>query len=276
VTLPAWSEQFARERLGQVPATLPPVVSRRWAFEGATGAGVRVAVVDSGIDASHPAVGAISGGVIVEYDADAPPSYARITEVEHGDVFGHGTACAGIIRALAPRCELFSVRVLGSRLTGKGPVFAAGVRWAVEHGMHVVNMSLSTGKQDYFGLFHEIADLAYFRNVMLVCAINNVPGPSYPSQYASVFSVAAHLGKDPLHFDYNPHPPVEFGAPGIGIDVAWLDQGSITASGNSFAAPHIAGVVTSILSKHPRLTAFEMKTVLAALADNRIPPDAGG
>lgn len=275
MTLPAWSEQFARERLGMVPVTLPAVISRHWAFDGATGAGIRVAVVDSGIDAGHPAVGAVSGGVTVEYDPDAP-AYTRLTEAEHGDVFGHGTACAGIIRALAPDCELFSVRVLGSKLTGKGPVFAAGVRWAIDHGMQVVNMSLSTGKQDYFGLFHEIADLAYFRNVMLVCAVNNVPGPSYPSQYASVFSVAAHLGKDPLHFDYNPQPPVEFGAPGIGIDVAWLDRGTITASGNSFAAPHIAGVVTRILSKHPRLTPFEMKTVLATLADNRIPPDSGG
>jgi subtilisin family serine protease len=72
-----------------------------------------------------------------------------------------------------------------------------------------------------------------------------------------------------LHFDYNPHPPVEFGAPGIAIEVPWLNQGTITASGNSFAAPHIAGVVARILSKHPGLTAFEMKTVLAALADNR-------
>ena len=117
MTLPAWSEQFARERLGQVPATLPPVVSRRWAFEGATGAGVRVAVVDSGIDASHPAVGAISGGVIVEYDADAPPSYARITEVEHGDVFGHGAAIVGF-------CELCQLVLCGGTPARNSAVIA--------------------------------------------------------------------------------------------------------------------------------------------------------
>jgi subtilisin len=90
------------------------------------------------------------------------------------------------------------VRVLGQRLTGKGLVFAAGVRWAIEQRMQVVNLSLSTGKREYFALFHELADLAYFRGVMLVGAVNNVPAPSYPSQYASVFSVAANQHTDPF------------------------------------------------------------------------------
>jgi subtilisin family serine protease len=270
VSLPAWSEQFAPERLSRIPVRLPPVITRDWAWEGATGAGVRVAVIDSGIDSRHPAVGHVTGGVVIEHDPESPAG-ARLSPGRHDDVYGHGTACAGIIRGIAPDCELYSVRVLGSRLTGKGPVFAAGVRWAVEQRMHVVNMSLSTGKHDYYGMFHEVADAAYFRNVMLVCAVNNVPGPSYPSEYASVFSVAAHQGRDPLHFDYNPEPPVEFGAPGIAVDVAWLDGSTITASGNSFAAPHISGVIAKTLSKHPGLTVFEMKTVLAALADNREP-----
>jgi subtilisin len=268
VSLPAWSEQFAPERLSRLPLRLPPVITREWALEGATGAGVRVAVVDSGIDAAHPAVGHVEGGVVVESAPEAP-SGVQLSPGAHEDVYGHGTACAGIIRSIAPDCDLFSVRVLGSRLTSKGPVFAAGVRWAIDNRMHVVNMSLSTSKRDYYGMFHEVADAAYFRNVMLVCAVNNVPGPSYPSEYAAVFSVAAHPGRNPLHFDYNPHPPVEFGAPGISVDVAWLDGSTVTASGNSFAAPHVAGVITRVLSKHPGLTTFEMKTVLAALADNR-------
>jgi subtilisin family serine protease len=106
---------------------------------------------------------------------------------------------------------------------------------------------------------------------MLVSAINNVPAPSYPSQYSSVFSVAAHEGKDPLHWDYNPSPPVEFGAPGIDVEVPWQKGKTIRSTGNSFAAPHIAGIVTRILSKHPGLTPFQMKTILHALADNSGP-----
>ena len=83
-----------------------------------------------------------------------------------------------------------------------------------------------------------------------------------------MFSVAAHDGTDPFRFDYNPRPPVEFGAPGIDIEVEWLGGKSIRSTGNSFAAPHIAGLIARILAKHPQLTPFQVKTVLMALADN--------
>ena len=98
-------------------------------------------------------------------------------------------------------------------------VFAAGLRWAVDAGMDVVNVSLSTARDAHLPLMHEVADAAYFARTVLVCAVNNAPAPSYPSQFASVVSVAAHDRRDPFGFDYNHAPPVEFGAPGI--DVAW-------------------------------------------------------
>ncbi len=185
----------------------------------------------------------------------------------HTDSYGHGTACAGIILSLAPECELYSVKVLGDGL-GRASVFAAGLRWAIENGMHVCNLSLGTTKKDYYALFHELADLAYFRNVPLVTAANNNPVAAFPSVYASVISVASSESKDPYEFHYNPRPPMEFGAPGTDVRVAWKDGSWITSTGNSFAAPHISGLVTRILSKHPGLTTFQIKTVLRALAAN--------
>ncbi|MGB9376957.1 MAG: S8 family serine peptidase [Mycobacteriales bacterium] len=271
---PAWSEQFDRLSLDRVePLPLPQRVTREWAWGGATGAGVDVAVLDSGIEAGHPLVGPVDTSVDFIYDPAAPDGVRR-EDGPHDDLFGHGTACAGIIRSLAPDCRLHSVRVLGSRLTGKGLVLAAGLRWAIDAGMDVVNLSLSTGRDDYFGLFHEIADEAYFAGTVVVCAVNNVPGPSFPAQYASVLSVAAHDGTDPERFDYNPRPPVEFGAPGIDLTVAWNGGASLTTTGNSFAAPHISGLVARLLSKHPGLTPFQVKTVLHALADNAQGDDA--
>ncbi len=265
---PAWSAAFVEASLRYVEAIpLLDEITPEWALGESTGRGVKVAVIDSGIDAHHPAVDGVDGYVTIEEG----PEGLVFRDEPHEDVFGHGTACAGIIRSLAPECQLYSVRVLGAALTGRGPVFAGGLRWAIENGMHVCNLSLGSTREDLFGMFHELADSAYFRNVVLVTAANNMPIASAPSLYAAVISVAAHEVVDPYRIYYNPDPPVEFGAPGIDVRVAWKGGGSITATGNSFAAPHVTGLVAKILGKHPELTVFQVKAILRALSANILP-----
>lgn len=240
-------------------------VTADWAWEGSCGKGVKVAVVDSGIDATHPDVGPVQGYVAIherddgELDFDTQP---------HDDSVGHATACASVIRSLAPGCELYSVKVLGTGNTGPGRAFAAGLRWALDNDMNVCNLSLGTTNRDFYGLFHELADRAYFKNLALVTAANNMPIPSFPSLYSSVISVASHAVQDPYTFFYNPKPPVEFGALGIDVRLAWLRHTHITATGNSFAAPHLTGLIAKILGKHPTLTVFNLKTILRQLAAN--------
>ena len=265
---PAWSETFAAGRLAPVPALpLPQPISKDWAFGSSTGAGITVAVVDSGIDADHPRVNGVQRWAAFATDAGAPDGVSCDT-APHDDLVGHGTACAGIVRSVAPDCELVSVRVLGERLSGRGAVFAAGLRWALESGAQVVNCSLSSSRADYAEVFHELADAAAHAGVVVVCAVNNVAGTSVPATFSSVVSVAAHEGRDPGRWDANPCPPVDFGAPGIEVEVAWRGGGTIVTTGNSFAAPHISGHVARLLSRHPGLRPYEVKTVLRACADN--------
>ena len=267
---PAWSQHFTPDAIHQLLAQGPfAKISPQWAWGESTGKGIRVAIVDSGIEYNHPALGSyVRGGVIIEYDAKAK-NYHRIKpDHQPTDVSGHGTACAGIIHAIAPEAELYSVRVLGRNMGGRAIQFAAGLDWAIENDMHVVNMSLSTSLEEYFGLFHDLTDQAYFKNMNLVSAVNNLPEPSYPSLFSSVISVAAHDGKDPFTYYYNVNPPVEFGAPGIDVEVAWNKGQYLTCTGNSFAAPHITGITALIRAKHPELTPFQLKTVLLACAAN--------
>ena len=226
-------------------------------------------MVDSGVDADHPRVAGVAGGVAFELDPSVGLGYVERVG-PHDDLVGHGTACAAIIRSLAPEAEIYSVRVLGANLKGRGALLHAGVEWCVERGMHVVNLSLSSKSETMFGPLHEVADDAYFAGTVLVCAANNLPGPTYPSQYASVVSVAARPGDEAMALAYNPHPPVEFGARGIDVDVAWADRGSITATGNSFAAPHVTGMVALMRSKHPWLTPLQVKAVLQAASANTV------
>jgi subtilisin len=267
---PAWSQSFTPEAIQQLVAEGPfAKLTPRWAWGRSTGRGVRVAVVDSGVEWDHPALGkSVRGGVVVEYDSRTENLYRYRAEDQPVDVSGHGTACAGIIHSIAPQAEFYSVRVLGRSMSGRAIQFAAGLDWAIENGMQVVNMSLSTSLEEFFGLLHDLSDQAYFKNMNLVSAVNNLPEPSYPSLYSSVISVAAHDGHDPFLYYYNASPPVEFGAPGIDVKVAWNHKQYMVCTGNSFAAPHITGITALIRAKHPELTPFQVKTVLMACAAN--------
>jgi subtilisin family serine protease len=263
--LPAWSEPFADPRSELRRAARLRGVTRDWAWGGATGAGVRIGIIDSGLENAHPRLdGRVVENVTVEMTDDGP------VVVSDGpvDMFGHGTACGAIILSIAPEAELVSIRVLGADLRGKGTAFAAGLEWAIEQNLPVCNLSLSSKSESLYPIFHDLADRAYFQSMALVSAANNIPAPSYPSLFSSVFSVAAHGEPDPWRIYYNPSPPVEFGAWGVDVPIAWKDGGSTVATGNSFAAPHIAGLVALILSKHPALSPFEVKAILASVADN--------
>ena len=263
--LPAWSlPQDAVDRI-RIEARWPGSIDRDWAFAGSTGKGVRVAILDSGIEAGHPLVGEVQEAYAVSVDAEGN---TEITGDDFGDRCGHGTACAGIVRSLAPECELVSVRVLGEGYTGSGRVMLAGLRWAIEHGFDVVNMSLSTTKKELATLLHELADDAYFRRTVLVASAHNMPVESYPWRFSSVISVGSHEESDPLVYYFNPEPPVEFFARGLELDVAWLGGTTLRCTGNSFATPHISGVCALILGKHPGLTPFQLKSILSLTANN--------
>ena len=114
--LPAWSLAGDAVHRIALPSDWPERVTRDWAWGGATGAGVRVCILDSGVELDHPAVGTVQQSVAIRLDGDE-----TIVEPDgEGDVAGHGTACAGVVRSFAPDCELVSVRVLGAGAKGSG------------------------------------------------------------------------------------------------------------------------------------------------------------
>jgi len=262
--IPAWSLTAEAAGSIEIPAEWPDRVTRDWAITGATGEGVDVCILDSGVDGDHPLVGGVESAVVVTIDGEQ----TSIAPDSVGDVCGHGTACAGIVRALAPACRIHSVRVLGEGNTGSGELILGGLRHAIESGFHVVNLSLSTTKRRFSELLHELADDAYFKGTVLVASAHNMPVESYPWRFSSVISVGSHEGTDSWEWFANPDPPVEFFARGVDVDVAWMGGSTLRCTGNSFAAPHIAGLSSLVLSKHPGLTPFQLKSVLYLTASN--------
>jgi len=263
--LPAWSLPPGSTDRIKLEFQWPERVTREWALEGASGEGIRVCILDSGVEPDHPLVGKVDQAVAIAVDENGDPV---ATPDGEGDLCGHGTACAGIIRGIAPECELHSVRVLGAGYTGSGAVLLAGLRWAIEQEFHVINMSLSTTKRQFAEVLHDLADTAYFNRTILVASAHNMPVQSYPWRFSSVISVGSHSEPDSLRFYYNPNPPVEFFARGVDVELAWMDGTTIRATGNSFATPHMSGICALLLSKHPELTPFQLKSVLHLIADN--------
>ena len=263
--IPAWALDAEAAKGNRVATAWPHAVTREWAWGGSDGAGVRVCVIDSGIDAGHPLVGGIDRAVV---PVAAGEGEFEIADDDAGDVSGHGTACAGIIRSLAPGSSLTSVRVLGPDLGGSAAELLAGLAWTIEQRFDVVSLSLSTRKRAVVPDLHRLADDAYFAGTLLVACAHNLPVESFPWRFASVLSVAGHAGRDPFEIHCNASPPVEFYARGVDVEVAWTDGSTITATGNSFATPHLAGVCARILGAHPGLTPFQVKHLLYLTATN--------
>jgi subtilisin family serine protease len=263
--LPAWSlPKDAVDRIS-LPGDWPEHVTREWALGGSKGKGARVCILDSGVEAGHPLIGELESAVVISIGENEEVIAEEDIE---GDVSGHGTACAGIVRTLAPECSISSVRVLGSTFTGSGAILLGGLRYAVEQGFDVINMSLSTTKKPFASVLHELADSAYFKRTVLVASAHNMPVESYPWRFSSVLSVGSHEEEDPLAFFYNPNPPVEFFGRGVNVEVPWLGGRSLRVSGNSFATPHLTAICALILAKHPELTPFQLKSVLYLTAMN--------
>ena len=233
-----------------------------WA--GRTGRGVRVAVVDSGIDTEHPD---LKGKVKESVEAVAEDGKIDFRPSTSGDQAGHGTACAGIIASVAPEAELYSVKVLGPKASGSGDMFLVGLDYAIKQKFRIINLSLGTTKRDFFAPLHDLLDRAYQSGCIVVSAANNLPYPSYPSIFSSsVVSVVKRSGGDPFNFGYRYGQVIEMVAPGVEVTTAWPGGGYRQLTGNSFACPYVVGIIALIVEAYPNLTPFQVKSILYTIA----------
>ena len=230
----------------------------------ASGEAVEVAVIDSGVEADHEEIartGGLSGGVSISIEEGRTTSHP----CDGRDLAGHGTACAGIIRRIAPKCKLYSVRVLDETGSGKLDRLLAGIEWCLEHNIKVMNLSLGITKltSENVLIFYKLVHRAYFQGNILVCASSNNTGRSLPSCLAPVISVQA-TAENTLRYRDNEEIP--FATRGIYVRVPWLQNSYQMMTGDSFSAPMVTGLVAKIVSLLPELSFFHVKTILWALA----------
>jgi subtilisin family serine protease len=238
-----------------------------------TGMGVRIAVLDTGVDAAHPA---LEGSVRRSYEVVRVGAKLACRPAKGEDLVGHGTACAGIIHSVAPEAELSSMRVIGKNAEGTGEQFIAGLRWAIDEKFDVVNLSLGTMQQRFRASLQELTERAYFAGVLLVAAGNNQQAVSYPANFASLIAVDNHSFSDPLTFNFKTGQPVELQAHGIYVRAPSPGGNYQLWTGTSFACPHVTGIVARLRSVIPDLTALQAKALLWCLRANREEPSVSG
>ncbi|MBC7795495.1 MAG: S8 family serine peptidase [Pyrinomonadaceae bacterium] len=230
-----------------------------------TGRGVSVAIIDSGIETTHRDL----RGKVRESLEGFADGNNKVTfqTTNSGDSAGHGTACAGIISKIAPDVDIYSLKVLGANASGAGLTFLAGLEYAIKRRFRVINLSLGTTKPQYAAPLHDLLDRAYQAGCVVVAAANNLPQPSFPSVFSSsLISVVKGEMTDAFDFTFRVGEPIELVAPGINVTTAWLGDGYKQLTGNSFACPHIVGIVALLLESNPNLTPFQVKSALYSIA----------
>ena len=231
---------------------------------------VVVAVLDTGVNASHPD---LVGRILPGYDFvwnDSDPS----------DDFGHGTAVAGTIVAagnngigvagVAPGCNVLPVKVLDSTGFGAYSSIAEGIRYAVDRGARVINLSIAGNSPS--GTLQDAINYAWSNNVVVVAAAGNNANsnPQYPAACDHVVAVSATEPDDTLAYFSSYGSEVMLSAPGDNIWTTQLDTNNLYGSwrGTSFASPIVAGVAALVASENPALSNGEIVSILQHTADD--------
>ena len=242
----------------------------RSAIAKGTGKGVRIAILDSGIEVSHPG---LAGSRLL--DDLAFISDGNTVNIEPGggkDVNGHGTAIAGIIRALAPEAKIGSFRVLRMGLfdlTSKRDIIQRAAFEAIDRRYQILNCSFGCkGEKEFIMEFKDWVDEAYVKGVHITSACSNTDFTEreWPAYFPSVVTVDKTNIDRIDRFFYRPGNLVEFVAKGQYSDLLWLDGQKKQGFGTSFAAPVATALLARLISVHRGLSPLAAKELLRLVA----------
>ena len=240
------------------------------ALRNGTGSGVKIAILDSGVEMTHSAFQGreLLDDLVFKAEAD---EFTIVQEPGQGeDTYGHGTAIAWLIWSLAPEAEIGSFRIMGEgRLASKRLIVRAAAQEALRRGYHVLNCSFGHRAAALYALdYKEGVDAAYVTGSSIVAACDNAGSQHqvFPAHFTSVIGVdrLAHL--DPEAIMRRSGQIVEFAALGENVSVPWNGGGWKTVIGSSYATPRVTALVARLLSVLPSLTAAQVKATLQAMA----------
>ena len=222
---------------------------------------MRVAIVDSGIDPKHPLVGSISGGISIKRSGGRTVR----TSDDWDDDTGHGTACAGIVRKIAPKAMIFSVRIFDRVPSSDATLLESGLEWAIENEMDIANVSLGTVDWSRREALASVCRRARKAGLLVVAAAHPAGCPCLPAFLQDVIGVGVG-SPDGTVFGYRPGESIECIARGAIRRVCWKKGKRVIAGGTSLGAAEISGIVALIRSAHPTSSLDQVRAILKANA----------
>jgi subtilisin len=236
---------------------------------------VTVAVLDSGVDGSHPDLaGRICGAFAVEVEDE--PVVRERSPTANNDLFGHGTPVAGIIAAIAPNAQIYDLRVFSDKKVSATQILLTGFEHALDQPWRLLNMSLAVVPSIRAQMI-DLCERAYFQQQIVIAARRNAPfdDDGLPAELSSCIGVDRGDYPSPFQYTFRPHTPVEFEARGESVVAPAKGGGYTTLSGTSFATPTVSGLCALLLGAYPDMTLFELKTSLRQLAQSAKNDGAG-
>jgi subtilisin family serine protease len=234
----------------------------------AQGRGVKIAVIDSGVDRAHPD---LAGADITEFDAAGGPRVAAADADPHGTGITGILAARGTVRGLAPGSQVFSARIFSGRagaVSANTFALMKGLDWSVAQGARLLNLSIA-GPRDPL-VERAVATFPQRGLIAIAAAGNNGPSapPAYPAAYPEVIAVTATDEQDRLYEKANRGPYVALAAPGVDVLVPAVGAAHHFQSGTSFAAAHVTGIVALMLEMQPALTPEVVRRTLTQTSDD--------
>jgi subtilisin len=229
---------------------------------------VEVAVLDSGVDTTHPDLLARVVEAFTIELASGEPEVRKRDLGQNGDPLGHGTAVASIIAKLAPNARIVDYRVLGASNLGAGAAVLEALREVLTRGSRVINMSLAV-TAEFESRLRPLCETAYRQGQVAVAAKRNMPlvDFGFPAEFSSCVSVDIDHFASSYKLRYQSDSPIEFAGNGEDVIVAATGGGYTTKTGTSFATPAVTGLCALLLGAFPDLRPFEIKAALKAFAD---------
>lgn len=228
---------------------------------------VDVAVIDSGVDATHPD---LAPRVVRAFRFE--PGERGTTEVALpagtvNDSFGHGTGVAGIIARIAPNARIHDIRVLNTGNRGSGEDLVRGLRIAVRERIPIINMSLACPAKHAPDLV-PLCERAWYQGQLIIAAKRNVPitDDGFPAEFSSCLGVDTEALTSPFQFRFRDRGRIELVALGENVPTAGLDGGYTSMTGTSFATPTVSALCARLLGAFPGLRPFEVRAILRRTA----------